>query len=161
MYKRSNRLYVVALILATAVSCCSIIGHPVLFDKITDWKGESGICKGYQTGVEKHRQKQYAEAFKIWHPLAEAGCPRAQASLGTLYETGRGVSLDSDLALKWYLRAAEQKEPDAYYYLGWHYITEGKDHNPEKAKFWFEKAANSDSMRVRGKSNEMLRDFWY
>ena len=60
----------------------------------------------------------YAAAAARAVRLAEAGNARAQGLLGFLYEYGRGVPQDFELAAMWYTRAAEQGEPTAQYLLG-------------------------------------------
>jgi len=49
---------------------------------------------------------------------AERGDPRAQAAIGFMYETGRGLPQDYMLAVAWYQRAAEQGYPRAQQLLG-------------------------------------------
>jgi TPR repeat protein len=46
--------------------------------------------------------------LQLVRPLAEQGDARAEAALGTTYETGRGVSQDNAEAVKWYRLAADQ-----------------------------------------------------
>jgi len=63
----------------------------------------------FDAGRAAFDQGDYAAAFKAWEPLAKAGDARAQLGLGTLYESGRGVSAaDIALAVKWYNAAAER-----------------------------------------------------
>jgi len=50
--------------------------------------------------------------------LAERGDARAQARLGFMLATGRGVPQNFVEAAYWYQRAAEQGDPDAQYLLG-------------------------------------------
>ena len=154
-----SRLGMCTLNLATTISCGLKSKESDIAYKASNLTKESNICDGYQAGREKYKQNKYVESFEIWYPLAQNGCARAQTSLGALYELGKGVPRNSDLALNWFLKAAEKKEPYASYYLGWHYITEGKDYNQEKAKFWFEKAANSDLEDVRWGAKKLLMDF--
>ncbi|MDP6706866.1 MAG: hypothetical protein QF893_11030 [Alphaproteobacteria bacterium] len=49
----------------------------------------------------------YKGALEAWRPLAEAGDPRAQYSLGILYEQGLGMEKDLEQAKGWYERAAK------------------------------------------------------
>jgi uncharacterized protein len=44
---------------------------------------------------------------------ADLGYAPAQSALAHLYETGRGVTQDTQTAVDWYLRAAAQGDPDA------------------------------------------------
>ncbi len=58
------------------------------------------------------------QAAAIFTPLAERGAPSAQAYLGFMYETGRGVPQNYTDAAMWYRRAAEQGDSLAQYSLG-------------------------------------------
>lgn len=46
--------------------------------------------------------------FKFQSKLAASGNPQAQYKLGTMYETGRGVTASTDEALEWYKKSAAQ-----------------------------------------------------
>ncbi|MDX1764207.1 MAG: trypsin-like peptidase domain-containing protein, partial [bacterium] len=58
------------------------------------------------------------EALRIWVPLAEAGDSNAQINLGVMYDYGKGVPRNPELAIKWYGAAAEQNNCVALYNLG-------------------------------------------
>jgi hypothetical protein len=49
-------------------------------------------------GVAAYRAGDYATAFALWEPLAEAGDARAQFHLGALYYEGRGVARNTATA---------------------------------------------------------------
>ncbi len=59
-------------------------------------------------GVAAYQAGNYADAFRIWEPLAEKGNARAQFHLGALYFEGRGVVRDLNEARTWLRRAAEK-----------------------------------------------------
>src|SRR5206468_5230520 len=63
-------------------------------------------------------RQDYVVAAQIFKPYAEAGQPSAQAYLGFMYETGRGVPQNYTEAAMWYRRAAEQGDSLAQYSLG-------------------------------------------
>jgi hypothetical protein len=50
------------------------------------------------SGITAYYRGAYNEAFRILNPLADAGYPRAQFRLGVMYNLGRGVTLNSELA---------------------------------------------------------------
>jgi TPR repeat protein len=56
--------------------------------------------------------------FEKFQALAAAGFPAAQCALGTCYENGSGVALDTAEAVKWYKRAAEAGNAEAQFNLG-------------------------------------------
>ena len=58
------------------------------------------------------------QASRVFIPLAERGNPSAQAYLGFMFETGRGVPQNYTEAAMWYRRAAEQGDSLAQYSLG-------------------------------------------
>lgn len=53
-------------------------------------------------------ENQWDKAFELVLPLAQKGDHQAQANLGILYVTGRGVAKDLDLAYWWFSEAAEK-----------------------------------------------------
>ena len=69
-------------------------------------------------GVAAFMRQDYVRASSIFIPLAERGNPSAQAYLGFMFETGRGVPQSYTEAAMWYRRAAEQGNGTAQYSLG-------------------------------------------
>jgi TPR repeat protein len=69
-------------------------------------------------GVAAFNRQDYMTAAQILTPYAERGEPTAQAYLGFMYETGRGVPQNYTDAAMWYRRAAEQGDSLAQYSLG-------------------------------------------
>ena len=60
---------------------------------------------------EALKRKDYANAVRLYRPLAAKGDPSAQVNLGFMYDEGLGVPQDYAEAVKWYRRAADQGEP--------------------------------------------------
>jgi len=71
-----------------------------------------------QAGIRAYETKNYARAYEVWQPLAEAGEARAQFHLGALYFEGRGVPRDLTQARRWLRRALEQGQERARFLLG-------------------------------------------
>src|SRR2546426_3595037 len=75
---------------------------------------------------------QYARALTKVLPAAKAGNPVGQYLLASMYLNGHGVSPDSDEALKWLTRSADQgyarAESDlgAFYLVGRHVVSDPK-----------------------------------
>ena len=69
-------------------------------------------------GVSAFMRQDYVAASWIFIPMAEQGNPAAQAYLGFMFETGRGVPQSYTEAAMWYRRAAEQGDGAAQYSLG-------------------------------------------
>ena len=75
-------------------------------------------CMSDALGKAAFNRQDYMVAAQIFTPYAERGQPAAQAYLGFMYETGRGVPQNYTDAAMWYRRAAEQGESLAQYSLG-------------------------------------------
>ena len=69
-------------------------------------------------GVSAFKRQDYVRASRVLIPLAERGDPAAQAYLGFLFETGRGVPQNYTEAAMWYRRSAEQGYGAAQFSLG-------------------------------------------
>ena len=88
----------------------------------------------FDAGWQAYQAGDYATAIDIWQPLAEAGDPRAQYNLGSLYYDGRGVPQDRDLAIKWWGEAAGQGVIEAQHNLGLVFLSgDGAPKDLEKA----------------------------
>lgn len=75
-------------------------------------------AQSFRQGVSAFNRHDYMQASQVFIPLAERGNPSAQAYLGFMFETGRGVPLNYTEAAMWYRRAAEQGDSLAQYSLG-------------------------------------------
>jgi hypothetical protein len=75
-------------------------------------------AQSFRQGVSAFNHQDYARASRMFIPLAERGSPSAQAYLGFMFETGRGVPQNYTEAAMWYRRAAEQGDSLAQYSLG-------------------------------------------
>jgi uncharacterized protein len=75
-------------------------------------------AQSFRQGVAAFNHQDYRQASQIFIPLAERGNPSAQAYLGFMFETGRGVPQNYTEAAMWYRRAAEQGDSHAQYSLG-------------------------------------------
>ena len=98
------------------------------------------ISWNYQDGKRAYLQGDYATALKKFEPLAGSGHAESQYYLGAIYEKGRGVAKDAKAAIKWYLKAAEQRHTKAQRALGLMY-TYGSERDDTKAIKWYTKAA--------------------
>lgn len=116
---------------------------------------------------------QYEAAYKIWKPLADHGYAKAQATLGWMYHTGKGVKKDMSTAFQWYEKAAKQNHPVAQNNLGVFYeqgLSVGR--SATKAAKWYREAAewgypfaqyNLGTLYLEGrgvKKDEKEAQFW-
>jgi TPR repeat protein len=92
--------------------------------------------------MEELQKGNHALALALLVPLADAGNPKAQCNLATLYHLGLGVRVDGKKAVELYQKVAEQGVRErclsgvAYNNLATIYFTglPGVDPNPEKGK---------------------------
>ena len=94
-------------------------------------------------GVNAYNQGNYAEALRIFNPLADQGIAEAQFNLGVMYAKGTGVAQDYTKAVKWFRKAAEQGYADAQFNLGVVYANgQGIAQDYSEAAKWYRKAAD-------------------
>lgn len=89
---------------------------------------------------------EYDEALELNHKAADMGYIAAYHNIGNHYRQGAGVKRDIDVALDWFLRAAEKGHPEDAYNAGVIY-SQGTDilsPDYEKALLWFNRAAQQD-----------------
>lgn len=80
----------------------------------------------------------YARAYELWLPRAEAGDAEAQNAVGTLHYLGLGRGRDYSKALEWFAQAARQGHPGAQRNLGMLYIDgRGVERDYVEAYSWF------------------------
>jgi len=60
----------------------------------------------------------FAEAYYLWRPLAEAGDPSAQYGIGWMYHNGYGLSINDQKAYEWWGKAAAQNYVEAIFSIG-------------------------------------------
>ncbi len=87
----------------------------------------------------------YLTALSLATKQAEAGITSSKTLLGVLYETGRGVPQDLELAASWYELASDDGDPQAALRLGLLYLSgAGVETDKKKAAEQLEKAAAAD-----------------
>ena len=97
----------------------------------------------------------YQKAYQKAMSLANTGNPSAQFIVGKIYDYGNGgVEKNQEVAVRWYLRAAEQGYPGAQFNIGNCYqLGEGVKENKEQAVYWYRQAAlqgDADSQYMLG-----------
>jgi hypothetical protein len=80
--------------------------------------GNVAQAQSLRQGISAFNRQDYMRASQVFIPLAERGDASAQAYLGFMFETGRGVPQNYTEAAMWYRRAAEQGDSLAQYSLG-------------------------------------------
>jgi TPR repeat protein len=79
-------------------------------------------AKELDDAVEAMRAGDFAEAYCIMRPLAEAGDADAQYNIGWMYLNGYGLRSNDNLALQWWEKASEQGNSDASLSIGMLYM---------------------------------------
>jgi hypothetical protein len=64
------------------------------------------------------QQGNFAEAYYLWRPRAEAGDAEAQYGIGWMYHNGYGLAINDNEASSWWELAARQGHIDATFALG-------------------------------------------
>ncbi len=102
-----------------------------------------------RNGQAAFNSQNYAEALKIWRPIAERGVPAAQYNLGFMYESGWGVVRNDQEAAGWYRSAADQGHAKAQFNLGRLYMEgRGVEQNKGLGLYWIQNAADGDDQRA-------------
>lgn len=83
---------------------------------------EPARAEEFQKGLDAFNAGDYAEAYVHWWPLALQGDAKAQASIGFMFYSGKGVNQDDAQSLVWFGKAAEAGQPTAQFFLGMHYL---------------------------------------
>ena len=94
-------------------------------------------------GWEAYERGNFSRALSVWEPLALQGHADAQINLGVMYDYGKGVIEDPEVAAHWYRRAAEQGNVSAQYNLGQLFLNgRGVKKDAKKAVYWLQQAAD-------------------
>jgi S1-C subfamily serine protease len=111
-----------------------------------------------QQGLRAFERGQYAQALRVFFPLAQSGLADAQFFLGMMFDNGKGVREDKDMALTWYRQAAAQGHINAQYYLGVKYLRgDGVAADLAQSLAWYRRAAaqgDSSAQFALGESYE-------
>jgi len=124
--------------------------------------GAAGADAAFRDGLAAYNIGSYAQALTAWEPIAKAGDARAQAGLGFMYYSGRGVPRDSTRAVELFRLAAEQNEPTAQLFLALMYFkSDGVPASAPRAMMWVELAiagGQVDAFELRGIIMQSMSD---
>ncbi len=95
-----------------------------------------------EDGNGAYQLGDYAKAYELWRPLAEADNAQAQLLVSDLFAEGKGVELNPVRAVFWLTRAATSGLVEAQYRLAMDYY-QGQvvPRDLDQARAWWEKAA--------------------
>ncbi len=86
------------------------LSFSAFFNKVT--------AEELEDAVAAMRSGDFAEAYCIMRPLADAGDADSQYNIGWMYFNGYGLRVNDGLALQWWLKASEQGHSDASFSIG-------------------------------------------
>ena len=104
-----------------------------------------------EQGKAAYEQRDYAQALQLFSTAAEQGnSPSAQYYLGIMNDFGRGMPINHEKAVEWYIKAANQGHGYAMFNLAVSYEDgEGVAKDLERAFHWYSQGAtagNTDAM---------------
>lgn len=104
----------------------------------------------FDTSLKKYHGSQRSQAVKEIQALARNGDINAQAFLGAIYASGKGLPRDYRAALDWQLKAAKKGHLNAQYNIAVMYSKGmGTTQDLDKAARWFEAAARQGLPEAR------------
>jgi len=101
-------------------------------------------------GIKAYYNGDYNRSFELLYPLAQEGVSRAQFRIGIMYQFGRSVARNTDLAEKWFTAALPQLLREAQRGVAWAQTDLGTAYefgislqqDYERAAYWYQRAAN-------------------
>jgi TPR repeat protein len=67
----------------------------------------------WEDGMVAYNRGDYVPAIRLFRPLAEAGNPKAQTQIGTMYRKGEGMPSSPTRAFMWFSVAAKRGDAKA------------------------------------------------
>jgi uncharacterized protein len=120
---------------------CAVQLSSPLLGQNTDLTSDALYSRGLARMIAPNQD--FAEAANLFRQAAERGLPRAQRSIGELYQSGQGIAKDDVEAVRWYRKAADKGDAKAQSNLGSMYFSGhgGLKKDEKEALKWFKKAA--------------------
>jgi SH3-like domain-containing protein len=128
--------------------------------------------------IDAMKAGNFAEAYCVLRPNAEAGDPEAQYNIGWMYLNGYGLAMNDSLALEWWQRASDQGYTDASFSIAMLYsLGEGKvkkdmdkaieyylmavEDGHEDANMIIRSMLARDDRAIRERKREIIRTYGY
>ena len=104
----------------------------------------------YEDAEAAYARGDYTRALTLFRLLAEQGDAKAQLSLGSMYDDGKGIPQNHTEAVQWYRRAAEQGNVTAQGLLGFmYYFGTVVPQNYAEALMWLRQGAQQDDDSIQ------------
>lgn len=114
---------------------------------------------GMAEGSAAYAKGDYVTALQEWRPLADQGNAAAQARLGVMYETGKGLPVDYAQAAKWFRLAADRGDVLGEANLGFMYYGGlGIPQDYLQAYKWFSLAARQGNVEAANNRNTIAAE---
>lgn len=164
------RFHAIRALVVTTMLACVMAASPAYAQSTLS----PALQADFERGMELGRAGDYAGAYALVLPAAQAGDAAAQFVIGSMHSAGQSVPTSKSVARQWFEQAANAGHARAAFNLGVHYDTGQEiaiDH--EKALQWFKRAAdlgdaeaayNAGDIYLRGDGVEVsLEDafFWF
>ncbi len=106
----------------------------------------------FDEALAAYKRGDYATALPALLLEAQSDNPRAQNLIGLMYDLGKGVPEDDEVAVRWYRLAASQGYPDGLYNLGlMHLEGTGVAQDDAAALALFREAADQGDARAQNR----------
>ena len=73
----------------------------------------NALAGPWEDGMVAYNRGDYVPAIRLFRPLAEAGNPKAQTQIGTMYRKGEGMASSPTRAFMWFSLAAKRGDAKA------------------------------------------------
>jgi hypothetical protein len=115
------------------------------------------LAENDENAASAYNRGEFAEAKRLWLPLAERGDAPAQLGLAVMYFLGQGVQRNMAAALEWCQKAADHGLATAQYELGHFYEHPWRPElqNYAEATKWYRKAADQNYARAQDQLGAM------
>jgi TPR repeat protein len=111
------------------------------------------IFSGFESDTDSEEIEKIWAVFLKRKDLAQQGNANAQYELAQMYQLGEGIKQDTEKAIKWYEKSANQENVEAQVNLGRVLCNTSIHNSYDKAIIWFRKAAeqkNTDAYYYLG-----------
>jgi hypothetical protein len=133
------------------------ISHLKLASQMNYVEGKSGLCM-YYTRVAVNGVSESEEAYKWCSIAADNGDQNSMSNMGYLYQNGFGVSVNYELAMHWFLKAASLDVDRAMFHLGEMYQGgQGVPVNLDEARQWYSRAATLGDKEAKKKLSSLKK----
>ncbi len=123
------------------------------------WSVPAGAVAQAEVAAAAAKRGDFAEAYCIWRPLAEAGDADAQYHLGWMYANGEGLARNPEKAVQWWRQAARQGHLEAQVKMGMALLSgDGVARDTEAALDWIEAAARQGDDDSQGLLRRLAAD---